>query len=324
MKQAEDEPSQPEQARHRRGDVSIADMVTAAVRLGVTDPADLAAIGRALDVTIPVTPVVPPSRPTPVPTEPSQTTSAPMSSARTTRNRAGPTGTPVAARLRQEDDAGSIPAWLAAVSALPPPDSGRFGVPPEPPLPTVQARSSMAALAATWRPSRRLDLVRLVRRSARLQPLTACFLTELRTASFVQLLVDRGEGMEPYADDLEFLAAQIVDVAGRDRVEQRTFAGTPQRGLDPDVFTGETTPWRRPAPDSLVLILTDLGLGGPAGSRDRAQAGEWRAVAATVASVQAELRVLTPFPPSRLPTGLAAMMRIVSWDSLVYLVQLRG
>ena len=182
----------------------------------------------------------------------------------------------------------------------------------------------MATLAATWRPGRRLDMVTLVKRSARLQPPTACFLAELRTAPFVQLLVDRGEGMEPYADDLDFLAAQFVDVAGRDRVEQRTFVGTPRRGLDPDVFTGETAEWKRPAAKSLVLILTDLGMGGPTGSRDRAPADEWRAVAATVASVQADLRVLTPFPPSRLPAGLAEIMRIVSWDSLAHLVRLRG
>jgi hypothetical protein len=182
----------------------------------------------------------------------------------------------------------------------------------------------MAALTATWRPGRRLDLVTLVKRAARLQPLTACFLAELRSASFVQILVDCGEGMQPYADDLAFLAGQAADVAGHDRVEQRTFAGSPQRGLDPDIFTGKTADWKPPAPGSLILVLTDLGVGGPAGSRDRASAREWRKVAETVASVQAHLRVLTPFPGSRTPTGLADIMRVVSWDSLPHLVRLRG
>lgn len=324
MRRAEDEPDGSQRSRRHRGDVSIADVVAAAARLGATDPADLAVIARALDLTIPVAPIEPPPGPTAEPSPPPAGSAEPTAHAATAPDRAGITGAPVAARLRREDRAEPAPAWLEAVEALSPAGSGSFRVSPQPPLPAMQARSSMAALAATWRPGRRLDLATLVRRSARLQPLTACFLAELRTASFVHMLVDRGEGMEPFANDVEFLAAQFTDVAGHDRVEQRTFVGTPRRGLDPNVFTGETAEWKRPAARSLVLILTDLGVGGPAGSRDRAPAVEWRAVAATVASVEAELRVVTPFPPSRWPAGLAETMRIVSWDSLVHLVELRG
>jgi hypothetical protein len=326
VRQAEDEPNRSSRARRQRGDISIADIVTAAARLGATDPADLTVIGQVLHLTTPIVPVTPTQRLNPAPSGPSMTLSSTMVSSQVTTmpHRAGVTGAPVAARLRQDDHVEPIPAWLDAVSALSPAGSGSFKVPPEPPLPAVQARSSIAALAAARRPGRRLDMVTLVKRSARLQPPTACFVAELRTASFVQVLVDRGEGMEPYVDDLDFLAAQFVDVAGRDRVEQRTFVGTPRRGLDPDVFTGETAKWKRPAARSLVLVLTDLGVGGPPGSRDRAPAYEWRAVAETVALAQAHLRVLTPFPPGRLPAGLVEIMRLVSWESLAHLVQLRG
>lgn len=323
MRKAEDEPNRSRQARPPRGDVSIADAVAAVVLLGATDPADIAAICQALHLTIPIVSVAPPPGPPPVPPQPPRTPPSTMPQA-TTPGRAGITGMPVAARLRRDDRTEPIPAWLDTVPALSSAGSGSFWVPPEPPLPAVQARSSMAALAASWRPGRRLDMVTLVKRSARLEPPTACFLAELRTAPFVQILVDCGEGMEPYADDLDFLTAQLVDVAGRDRVEQRTFLGTPCRGLDPDVFTGEAAEWKRPAAESLILILTDLGIGGPPGSRDRAPADEWRAVAATVASVQANLRVLTPFPPSRFPPGFADSMRIASWDSLAHLVRLRA
>jgi hypothetical protein len=325
VRKAEDGPNRFGQAARQRGDVSIGDAVTAAARLGATGPADLAAICQALHLTIPPVTVPPLKRPTSTLSRPSRTSSSTMPSAQTpTQNRAGLAGSPVAARLRHEDQVESIPAWFAAVRPLPAAGSGSFGVPPEPPFPAVQARSSMATLAATLRSGHRLDMAALIKRSARLQPPTACFLAELRTTSFVQVLVDRGDGMEPYTDDLDFLAGQFVNVAGRDRVEQRTFVGTPLRGLDPDVFTGEKAEWERPVPKSLVLILTDLGAGGPIGSRDRASADEWRAVAATVASAQAHLRVLTPFPPNRLPTGLVEIMRIVSWDSLAYLVRLRG
>jgi hypothetical protein len=323
MKRAEDDANRSKQASPPRGDVSIADAVTAVALLGATDPADIAAICQTLHLTVAIIPVVAQPEPTPVPPQPPRTSPATMPQVRTS-DRAGITGTPIVARLRRDDRTEPIPAWLDTVTALSSLGSGSFGVPPEPPLPAVQARSSMATLAASWRPGHRLDIVTLVKRSARLEPPTACFLAELRTAPFLQVLVDRGEGMEPYADDLDFITAQLADVAGCDRVERRTFVGTPRRGLDPDVFTGETAEWRRPAAESLVLILTDLGIGGPPGSRDRAPEDEWQAVATTVASAQADLRVLTPFPPSRCPPGLARSMRIASWDSLAHLVRLRG
>lgn len=323
MMKAEDEPNRSKQTSPPRGDVSISDAVTAAALLGATDPADMAAICEALNLTIPIVPVGPPPGPTPVPPQPSRTSLSTIPQA-LAPNRAGIIGMPVAAQLRQDDRTEPIPTWLDTVPALSSAGSSSFWVPPEPPLPAVQARSSMATLTASWRRGRRLDMVTLVKRSARLEPPTACFLAELRTAPLVQILVDRGEGMEPYADDLDFLTAQLKDVAGRDRIEQRTFVGTPRRGLDPDVFTGETAEWKRPAAESLVLILTDLGMGGPPGSRDRAPAEEWRTVAEAVASVQANLRVLTPFPPNRFPPGFAESMRIASWDSLAHLVRLRA
>ena len=324
MRQADDELSRSRHAARQRGNVSIADAVTAAAILGATDHADLATIGQVLDLTALATPAGPTQEPVPVP-PPSQSLPSMMPSAQaTTASRPTITGTPVAAWIRREDHAEPIPAWLDAVRALPPTGSGSFGVRPEPPIPAVQARSSMATLAATWRTGRQLDMAAMVRRSALLQPLTASFLAELQTAPFVQLLLDRGEGMQPYLADLDFLADEFVDVAGRDRVERRTFVGTPLRGLDPDFFTGESAHWEGPAAGSLVLVLTDLGLGGPPASRDRAPASEWRAMAATVASVQADLRVLTPFPPARSPAGLAEIIRIVNWDSLAQLVRLRG
>ncbi len=244
MRQGEDEPSRAGPAARRRGDVSIADAVTAAAILGATDQADLASIGQVLDLkalAVPAKPVREPAlvRPAPSRSLPSTVPPAqPMTAIRPTI-----TGTPIAARIRMEDGAEQFPAWLDAVQALAPAASGRFGVPPEPPLPAVQARSSMATVAATWRTGHRLDMAAMVRRSALLRTLTASFLAELRTAASVQLLLDQGEGMQPYVADLDLLAAQFVDVAGRDRVEQRTFVGTPLRGLDPNLFTGQTAQW---------------------------------------------------------------------------------
>jgi hypothetical protein len=302
-----------------RGDISIADALAAAAILGTTEPSELA----ALDLAVPGAPTLdarvaevmlaelPPG---PVPTPPQ----GPLADQVTTP------GLPVAARLREDPRVQVAPAWLAVTPVLSGARPGGATVPAEPLLPAGRARSSMILLTATPDRGRRLDVPALLRQVALLKPLSAMYEDELRTAAFVQLLVDVGEAMQPFTEDLAFLADQLIDVAGQDRVEERTFTGTPRRGLDPDPFGGSGRPWKPPPPGSLVVVLSDLGVGGPVGDRDRAPAREWLMVARAIAEAQANVRVLTPFPLHRVPTPLARKLRITPWDDLAHLVRLRG
>jgi hypothetical protein len=298
--------------------------VTAAGRLGAVDDAALASVLDALGLAVEA--VAPPPVPEPPPAEPEEPDDwdedddedeEPVAEDATPEAAIGAT-------VDYVDDTAPMPDWMAGVEAITfGPMRARVAV--EPPLPDVQARAAMVVAAATRRPGRKLDIGRLIERAARVQPLApAPILSELRTAASVQLLIDAGEAMEPYAADVAFLEDRFLEVAGSDRVEVHTFTGTPLRGADPDALARAVEPWERPPPRSLVVVVSELGVGGPPLSRDRARPAEWREFAAEVAECDAFLRVLTPFPAARWPSGLAALAHVTNWESLVDLVEHRA
>jgi hypothetical protein len=313
-------------ARRNRGEVSLGDAITAVARLGAVSPQDVEAVIDALGLA--VAPVVADDTTTAETTEPGEVTNA----GEPTRSPPDGTSTavepahvasPVAARLSHEDELDE-PDWLEDVDAL------QFGVRrlapavPDPPLDPIRARAAMTLVAATRRAGRRLDIARLIERAARSQPqIPPPFVQELRTAPSVQLLVDAGEAMEPYVSDTEFLAEAFADVAGSDRIDEHAFIGTPLRGVDPDPFDGTTTPWEPPAPRSLVLVISDLGVGGRPAGRERGSAHEWERFASTVAEHEAVLRVLTPFAERR-PARLDAAAQVIAWEEAVELVSIRA
>jgi hypothetical protein len=308
-----------------RGEISLGDAIVAAAKLGATEPAAVARVLDALGLSI-----------TPTPTPP------PVGFRRPRRPLTGTPGGGAVVQERDEeeqaareaigatvtwvDDDAPAPAWIGddAVHAV---AFGRFRahVDVEPPLPSGQARAALAVAAATRRPGRRVDVDRLIERAARLRPLIPPpILLEVRTAASIQLLVDAGEAMAPYAEDVTFFVERLLDVAGRDRVSVHRFLGSPLRRLDYNPATGKDAPWRRPPPRSLVVVLSALGAGGPPVDRDRADAGEWLRVAADVAACGAALRVLTPFPAHRWPPGLADVAHISEWETLADLVAHRA
>jgi hypothetical protein len=304
----------------------MADAVTAAGELGCNHVDGFVAIARALDVVVPA--ATAPDRPTRRrrrrPPPPERRPDADAAADPAVDETATPVGAAIRARMRIEDAGEPAPDWVGAVEAFDLPVSRPVAIPPQPPLPALTARASLGTVAATRRATRRLDVRKLIRRAAQLQPFSPPpLLAELRTAPALQLLVDRGEGMEPYAADVRFLVRQLTDVAGRDRVERHTFVRTPLEGVDPDPFSDEAEPWR-PAAAGLVIAITDLGAGGPLGSVDRGSAREWCRVAETAAQHGDLLRVLTPFGPGSVPDELTGIADVFGWDALGELVRLRG
>jgi hypothetical protein len=318
-------PPPPEHRRPARGEISLGDAITATARLGAVEQPAVASVVDALGLAVErlapspstsVTSVVPPIRPL-------QWKNIEEEVAPDEDDAAASEGA-IGVTVRFEDDSAGAPGWLDEVTAI---SFGPIGEQPEaePPLPGMQVRAAMALVAAMRRPGRQLDLRRLIERASRMRPLAPPPIAlELRTASFIQLLIDVGEGMEPYAEDVAFLEGRFLEVAGADRVEVHTFNGSPLRGVDPDVLTHDAEPWDRPPPRSLVVVLSELGAGGPAVNRERAGAAEWRELAAQVAECGASLRVLTPFPASRWPPGLADLAHVTNWESLATLVEHRA
>jgi hypothetical protein len=73
-------------------------------------------------------------------------------------------------------------------------------------------------------------------------------------------------------------------------------------------------PWHPPARGTPIIIASDLGLGGPPMSRDRAQPSEWILFADRASAAGCPVVVLSPFDRGLVPRYIAAVLRCVRWD----------
>lgn len=129
----------------------------------------------------------------------------------------------------------------------------------------------------------------------------------------VQVLVDRGPGMQPFRRDQNELLERIRAVVGPSLVEVGYFSGTPQRG------TGPGARWTRTAyvpPESgrPVLLLSDLGLGGPPEDPQRGGRQDWEHFVGLVTRAGCGVVALSPYPPRRWPRWMTSLLPLVSWD----------
>ena len=129
----------------------------------------------------------------------------------------------------------------------------------------------------------------------------------------VQLLVDRGPALAPFARDQTWLVDQVRLVAGIDRVEVAEFFTCPTRGGPLD-DTGEPTAYTPPAMGTVVLAMTDLGIGRPPGWTDWATDAEWLEFAARLRKAGCPFVALVPYPAHRWPPALAARLKILPFD----------
>ncbi len=129
----------------------------------------------------------------------------------------------------------------------------------------------------------------------------------------VQVLADVGEGMLPYASDRSELLSAVERSVGREQTEVVMFAGTPLRkaGRGPRHRWGR---WAPPPRGTPVLLLTDLGIGGPLLSRDRATLGEWLRFREEVRRAGCPLLAFVPYEPRRWPVELVRGMTVLPWD----------
>ncbi|EIV91490.1 hypothetical protein [Frankia sp. QA3] len=135
----------------------------------------------------------------------------------------------------------------------------------------------------------------------------------------VQLLLDTAPAMQPWLLDVAGLAAHLVSVAGPG-VQTLRFAACPLRGVGPGL-----RPWsdyRPPRPGTPVLVVTDLGGGGPWSPRP-APAGEWVRFVQVLRAAGCRPVALVPGPLGRADPELAALLPILPWDSSATVRQAR-
>ncbi|WP_328678018.1 hypothetical protein [Streptomyces sp. NBC_00343] len=129
----------------------------------------------------------------------------------------------------------------------------------------------------------------------------------------LQVLVDRGSGMQPFRRDQNHLVQEIRSVVGEALVEVGYFSDFPLRGTGPGPRWTRTS-YRPPEPGRPVLLLSDLGIGGPHADPRRSTRAEWEEFVGLVSRAGCTVVALCPYPQQRRPHWLARLLPVIGWD----------
>jgi len=222
------------------------------------------------------------------------------------------TGTGVTVAGPAIRDAGSIP-WTSAPGDFAAPESrANIAVAPlfEPRWTRAILSTALAGKGATGS----LNLPEIVSAVAKRRPLRS--LPRLPggiIAPRVDLLLDVGESMMPFAGDQTALVAAVRTVVGADSVRHLKFVGSPLRGAGTD--DDEVWPdYAFPATGTHVLLLTDFGIGRPPAGFTPAGNDEWRRFALALRKRQVGCTAFVPYPAARWPLEARRHFKIVQWD----------
>lgn len=208
------------------------------------------------------------------------------------------------------------PHWLAAARHLDAMDAAQVysALPLEPLFPVRTSRAILSGALATPSSSGPLHLAKIIESLSRGELVRFIPWLSIPTLTRgVQLLIDRGEGMQPFAADQTALRAVLVRVVGRDRTEVLYFEGSPLwgAGIGPK---DEWPDYRPPATGTPVVVLTDLGIARPLRSSGFAGASDWRQLTQVLGRAGCPLLALVPYPARRWPAELSKCMTILQWD----------
>lgn len=188
--------------------------------------------------------------------------------------------------------------------------------PPLEPLLTERSSTAIlnAALTTLVRDDGEPDIDALVEAFARGIPLTRLPRAPRPTLRFgVQVLVDHGDGMQPYRRDQQELARRIIGLVGAELTQIRYFADAPNRGTGP-AAPRTWRPYRPPSPGTRVLVVSDLGVGGPVLHPRRASVAEWYQVCHEIVRAGCTVLALVPYPVTRVPAELTPLLSALTWD----------
>ncbi|WUH89395.1 hypothetical protein OG900_04030 [Streptomyces sp. NBC_00433] len=163
-------------------------------------------------------------------------------------------------------------------------------------------------------PEGELDIPGVIRLLATGRPVAGLPHLPVRTLRYgVQLLADVGTGMEPFSRDVHEMIDRVRTIVGREGTEVLYFDDCPTRGTGP----GLRWSWQRYAPPprgTRVLVLTDLGLGGPPHSPRRGTRGEWEQWVGALLHAGCTPVAFVPLPPRRWPGWAVDLLPLMAWD----------
>lgn len=293
-----------------RGDVGLGDLVTAHAVLSL-GPGASAAVVAMLGLVPASLPTEPGPRPAPV--RPAPVRRDPAAAPPRARPGTNAGRKPTIRRLRPitrepwiADGANSAADPLPAVAfeALVP------RLPHTPLLPRRAAREVFDIAASTWQPTGAVDLRRALATIASGRPVRR--LQHVHRPSLVlglQVLVDQGDGMQPFRRDQREAVASLRMLVGAG-LDVRRFLDDPWAGTRPDDDSTWSSTYRPPPPGRPVLVLGTLGRGAlPRPDLDKT----WRRLAAMLAGQESAVAALVP-----LHRPLRGPLDVVPWDRVTW------
>ncbi|MCY2966734.1 MAG: hypothetical protein NT069_24415 [Planctomycetota bacterium] len=183
-------------------------------------------------------------------------------------------------------------------------------------VPRIQLWGCLTAACATERVSTRIDVDKVMARLARAELVRQMPRRLLRSHSGgVQLLLDRGLGMQTFYADQESLRHALPRWLGKDACETLTFRDDPGLGVyspRPGLL-GQKLVYRLPPPGRSILIVSDAVL-GPCEYDWRVDT-EWLIhIAAKARRQDSRVLLLTPLPASCRPRALRGSVVWLTWD----------
>jgi hypothetical protein len=137
-----------------------------------------------------------------------------------------------------------------------------------------------------------------------------------RTLRFgVEVLVDLSEGMQPFRRDQIELVESIRRLAGSGQTRVTYFADAPMRGAG----SGAAWTWdeyRAPSPRTRLIVLSDLGIGGPPLSPHTALPEEWTEFVDYVRQQDCDVIAVVPYPRHRWPPAISSLLPMLQWDQI--------
>lgn len=207
------------------------------------------------------------------------------------------------------------PSWLpSGGETLAPASVAVAAVAPPPILAPLQARGIYTAALATWVREGDPDIEAAVRERSAGRPLRAIPRAPLRTLRRgVQVLLDVGPSMAPYAADVRHLDASLAALFGDGQIERLFFARCPTRLVRAGP-RATRRPWRAPSRGVPLLVVSDFGIAGPGHDDDAAPPAEWRRFADDVRAEGHRVVGLVPFASARWPPPVATAVTLVHWS----------
>jgi hypothetical protein len=304
----------------RRPEISVADLVRALATLRPTDDGTQDAIARFLGIQPAARPAAPPGdtsprttrpttrsgpRPRPAADQPGTAGAAAEPEGETS---SGPVAQPSTIEVTVEQVSGPQPDREPL--ARTPSDESALRPPLEPLFLPRWTRGILSAALATDSGDGPVDVPRLVEMLATRAPIERLPRQTVPTLRRgVRVFVDGSRAMMPFYRDQAELGPALRDVVGHDRVHVRRFVGRPMGDDDEPRSPID----QLPPSGTVVLLLTDLGIGHPPLASEAASVEEWKQFAAQVRRAGCALVAFVPYAERRWSADLTRAMCVLHW-----------